>query len=139
MVEEFNSRPYKTRRLLPLPPSHVAVVPRAHFSPLRDGTQVFIMRRFELEPFLANIERYSITDLLVVPPMVVAIIMSPIRKKYDLSSIKYSIVGAAPLGKETQAKFQALLRKDVPFTQVLESFRILGSLLLMVSTGMGDD
>ena len=34
-----------------------------------------IMRRFELEPFLANIEYFAINDLILVPPIVIAIIV----------------------------------------------------------------
>jgi 4-coumarate--CoA ligase len=118
MISVFFPRPYVATFMIALPMFHVAVAPRAHFSPLRSGVKTYFMRRFELEPFLANIERYGITELITVPPIVIAIIMSPLRHKYSLKSIKQANCGAAPLGKETQAKLQALLEPGVPLTQV---------------------
>ena len=76
------------------------------------------MRRFDLESFLANIERFGVTSISVVPPMAIAIIMSPLSKKYSLKSCRWCTVGAAPLRPETQARFQRLLRPDCPMTQV---------------------
>lgn len=116
----FNPRPYKAIQMIALPMFHVAVAPRAHFSPLRSGMKTYFMRRFDLEPFLANIERFGITELITVPPIVIAIIMSPASKKYSLKSIRQASCGAAPLGKETQLKLQALLQPGVPFTQVIK-------------------
>jgi 4-coumarate--CoA ligase len=118
MIEDFFPVPYQVSRLVPLPMFHVAVAPKIHFSPLRNGVKTYIMRRFVLEAFLANIERFGITDMVLVPPVVIAIIMSPLRHKYSLASVKMVNCGAAPLGKESQARLKELLGKDVPFTQV---------------------
>lgn len=72
--------PWSSRNLFPLPLFHVATVPGVHVSPFRSGHPCWIMRRFELEPFLAAIETHQITDLAIVPPLVIAIIMSPLSK-----------------------------------------------------------
>ena len=104
--------------LFPLPMFHAAIAPRAHTSTLRKGERTYIMRRFDLEQFLANIEKFGVTNLGVVPPMAIAIIMSPLSKKYSLSSCRRCTAGAAPLRPETQARLQSLLRKDCPMTQV---------------------
>ena len=104
--------------LFPLPMFHAAVAPRAHTSTFKKGNRTYIMRRFDLELFLANIERYGVTSLNVVPPMAIAIIMSPLHKKYSLKSIRWASAGAAPLAKETHARLQYLLNSDSPFTQV---------------------
>lgn len=119
MTNVFSPRPYKATQIIALPTFHVAVAPRVHFSPLRSGIKTYIMRRFDLEAFLANIERFSITDFITVPPIVIAIIMNPASQKYSLKSIRQASCGAAPLGKETQLKLQALLEPGVPFTQVM--------------------
>lgn len=97
---------------------HVSNVPRAHTSPLRGGMKTYVMRRFELESWMRNIERFQITEANMVPPMVIQVINSPLNKKYSLSSIRYSWVGAAPLAAEPQARYKALLRADTPFNQV---------------------
>jgi 4-coumarate--CoA ligase len=76
------------------------------------------MRRFELESWMRNIERFQITEANMVPPMVIQVINSPLAKKYSLQSIRNSWVGAAPLAAEPQARYKALLRSDTPFNQV---------------------
>jgi 4-coumarate--CoA ligase len=97
---------------------HVSNVPRAHTSPLRGGMKTYVMRRFELESWMRNIERFQITEANMVPPMVIQVINSPLNKKYSLASIRNSWVGAAPLAAEPQARYKALLRPDTPFNQV---------------------
>jgi 4-coumarate--CoA ligase len=76
------------------------------------------MRRFELEPFLATIEKYKINDIGLVPPIVIGIIMSGLTDKYSLKSIRAVSSGAAPLGKESQARLRQLLSKGATFNQV---------------------
>lgn len=44
--------------------------------------------------------------------------MSPVSKKYDLSSLKFVQSGAAPLDKGPQTKFEKLMGNDGTFTQV---------------------
>jgi 4-coumarate--CoA ligase len=100
---------------------HAATAPSTHTGALRSGHANFIMRRFVPSTFLSNLTLHSITDLVLVPPMVVALVASPIpvpSKKQYLKSIKCGLVGAAPLDKVMQARFQELLPEDVPFTQV---------------------
>jgi acyl-CoA synthetase (AMP-forming)/AMP-acid ligase II len=118
LVSEDNPRDYVVRRLMALPIFHAAATPGTIVSPFRSGNPLYIMRRFELEPFLKYHEAYKITELSMVPPIVVAIIMSPASKKYSLKSVKWAACGAAPLGKGPQARLQALLAPDATFTQV---------------------
>lgn len=118
LVYESFPKPYEIRRILPLPMFHAAAAPSVHFTHLRAGHIGLVMRRFELESFLKAIEKFQVTDCIVVPPMVVAIVMSPLVHKYSLKSIKLAICGAAPLDKGTQARLTAVLNEGVPFTQV---------------------
>ena len=88
------------------------------------------MRRFELEAFLAAIERHQINVLGIVPPLVIAIIMSPLTKKYSLRSLKKIRCGAAPLDKGSQARFKALCGPGCTFTQVLGMTETTGAISL---------
>ena len=106
------------RRLLTFPMFHAAAVPVSHTTTLKAGHGGIVMRRFDLAQFLGNIEKYQITDLSMAPPIVVATIMAPITKKYDLTCVKSAVSGAAPLGKGPQIKFEALMGDGAPFTQV---------------------
>ncbi|TAQ90522.1 hypothetical protein B7494_g1160 [Chlorociboria aeruginascens] len=118
LVNGVVKKPYEIRRLLCLPMFHAAAVPSAHTSALKGGYVSVVMRRFELEPFLAFIEKFEITELLVVPPIIIAIIMSDLNKKYSLKSVRSATSGAAPLGKDAQNKLRNLLPKDATVTQI---------------------
>ncbi|ORY15061.1 4-coumarate-CoA ligase-like protein [Clohesyomyces aquaticus] len=118
MVLEYKPRDYEVIRLLCTPMFHVSNVPRAHTSPLRGGLRTYVMKRFELEPWLRNVEGFGITEANLVPPMVIQIINSPLTKKYSLHSIRNAWAGAAPLAAKPQARFKALLRSSAPFNQV---------------------
>lgn len=80
------------------------------------------MKRFALPDFLTYTHKYQVTNMMLVPPMVVAIIQAArqdesfVRK--CLSSVKAVIGGAAPLDSQTQAKLQTLLPEDAAFTQI---------------------
>ncbi|EME81249.1 uncharacterized protein MYCFIDRAFT_204241 [Pseudocercospora fijiensis CIRAD86] len=106
------------RRLMCTPMFHVATCPSTHSSPLKNGVQTYVMRRFELESYFKSIEKYQITDCATVPPMVLQIINSDLKDKYSMKSIKFATCGTAPLEETQQAKFQALLADGAPFTQV---------------------
>jgi 4-coumarate--CoA ligase len=109
---------WEPRNISPLPMFHAATVPGIHASPFRSGQKIWIMRRFELEPFLAGIERHQITNFKIVPPLVLATINSPLSKKYSLKSIRTGMVGAAPLDAGSQRRMRKLMAPDATFTQV---------------------
>ncbi|XP_047941734.1 4-coumarate--CoA ligase-like [Salvia hispanica] len=69
---------------------------------LRAGAAILVMQKFEIEPFLELIQRYKVTIGPFVPPIVLAIVKSPVVDKYDLSSVRTVMSGAAPLGKELE-------------------------------------
>ena len=118
MVYEAVSRPWRTKRLFALPMFHAATAPCAFTSCLRGGSQGYVLPRFEPEKWFWAHEEYAITDLAVVPPLVVMAINHPLNKKYSLKSVNVANVGAAPLDRHPQARMQALVGEDVPFTQV---------------------
>ncbi|KAL6703608.1 Acyl-CoA synthetase actt5 [Coniothyrium glycines] len=110
--------PWDPRNISPLPMFHVATVPAVHASPFRSGHPIWIMRRFELEPYLAAIEKHQITNLGMVPPLVIAIINSPLTKRYSLKSVRSVVIGAAPLDAGSQRRLRSLCASDCRCTQV---------------------
>ncbi|TAQ85183.1 hypothetical protein B7494_g6478 [Chlorociboria aeruginascens] len=74
----------------------------------RRAIPVYIMKKFDFVRVLENIQKFKITTLTMVPPIVVAFAKSPLTKKYDLSSILELGCGAAPLGGDVIAEFEAL-------------------------------
>ena len=67
---------------------------------LRNGATAITMPRFDLEGFLALIERHRATMIHIVPPIVLALAKSPLVERYDLSSLRLVNSGAAPLSAE---------------------------------------
>ncbi|OQU99890.1 AMP-binding enzyme domain-containing protein [Cladophialophora immunda] len=118
LVNETQPTPYEPRRLLYLPLFHAAMVPVAHVTPLRSGDLSYILRRFEMEPFLASIQQYQLTEMVFVPPVAVAVLKYPLLHKYSLKSIKVVVCGAGPLDKEHQNALQVILGPETSFTQV---------------------
>lgn len=48
--------------------------------------------KYEEEPFLRTIEKYKIQIISIVPPIMVMLAKSPLVDKYDLSSIKGTLM-----------------------------------------------
>ncbi|EGP86358.1 4-coumarate,CoA ligase-like protein, partial [Zymoseptoria tritici IPO323] len=117
-ITEWKPKPYAIKKITATPMFHVATAPTCHFSPLKDGADTVIMRRFDTEGYLKTIQDHQITDVATVPPMVLSIIQSDLEDKYSLKSVKFATCGAAPLEKRQQARFQALLSEGAVFTQV---------------------
>lgn len=112
-------RPYEVINLFALPMFHAAVGPRVHTTALKNGEAAYVMRRFELETFLANVEKYKVTELYLVSALAVMICYSPLIEKYSLRSVRQALAGAAPLNKETQAGIRKYMSPGAPFTQVM--------------------
>lgn len=69
---------------------------------------VWIMQKYTLPSLLQSIERYQISDLLLVPPVLIAMAKSPLTRTYNLSSVERVMCGAAPLGRESCEIFEQL-------------------------------
>ncbi|KAK7262263.1 hypothetical protein RJT34_29828 [Clitoria ternatea] len=83
-----------------LPMFHVFGLAIVTYAPLRRGSAVVAMGKFELEGFLKAIEKHKVTKVWVVPPILLALAKQSVVDKYDLSSLKRIGSGAAPLGKD---------------------------------------
>ena len=81
---------------------------------LAGGASVLTVPRFELEPFLAMVERERATVLVVAPPVMAALARDPRVGAYDLSSVQLVVSGGAPLGAELQRAVAARLPGAVP-------------------------
>ncbi|KAK4449154.1 hypothetical protein QBC34DRAFT_99301 [Podospora aff. communis PSN243] len=60
----------------------------------------YIMAGFDFIKMLEYIQKYRITVLAAVPPIVLALAKHPLARKFDLSSVESVGSGAAPLGRE---------------------------------------
>jgi len=117
VFEREPARGYEKVCLHATPMFHASTAPRCHISTFKSGEKSYVMRRFDLEKYLACMEKYRVTELVTVPPIVIGIIMSPLNKKYSLTAVRSAACGAAPLSKEAQARLRPLLGKGSPITQ----------------------
>jgi acyl-CoA synthetase (AMP-forming)/AMP-acid ligase II len=79
------------------------------------GATIVTMPRFDLGQFLELISKHSVTGAYVVPPIALALAKHPAVGEADLSSLRFIMSGAAPLGPELTD--QVASRLDVPVTQ----------------------
>lgn len=71
------------------------------------GCCVVIMPKFDIQDMLGAIERFRVTNLPLVPPILLALTKMSIVDKYDLSSLMQVGCGAAPVSKELVTAFRA--------------------------------
>lgn len=69
---------------------------------IKQQVPIYIMRSFSLEAYLQAIQDHKATNLQVAPPIMVLLAKRPEVSKYDLSSLKHIICGAAPLAGSLQ-------------------------------------
>lgn len=86
--------------------AHLLVGPMYHAAPLLfalydlfNGASVYLMQRFDAEAMLQAIERWQIAHTHVVPTMLVRLakLPRPKRQRWDLSSLRQVLHGAAPI------------------------------------------
>ncbi|KAL1969436.1 hypothetical protein VTN77DRAFT_8874 [Rasamsonia byssochlamydoides] len=104
---EFEEKDKRARWLAFLPMYH-AMSQTLTVSAILRRIPVYVQPRFDFLKVLEYIERFRITTLIIVPPIVVALAKHPAVKKYDLSSVESISCGAAPLGREVCEEAEAL-------------------------------
>lgn len=69
---------------------------------------VYVYQKFDFINMLEGVQKFRITDLQLVPPIVIMMAKRPETKRYDLSSCIAAGSGAAPLGREVTNEFEKL-------------------------------
>jgi acyl-CoA synthetase (AMP-forming)/AMP-acid ligase II len=86
----------------------LAVLPFVHLygmtvllnAALHARAQLVIMASFDLTEFLGNIADRKCTHAFIAPPVAVALAKHPLDERYDLSSLRGIMSGAAPLDED---------------------------------------
>jgi acyl-CoA synthetase (AMP-forming)/AMP-acid ligase II len=82
---------------------------------LASGSTIVTLPRFDVDGYLATIERHRVTRLHLAPPMILQLVTSPEADRFDFSSVRWAVSGAAPLDAELAARFEK--RFGVPVAQ----------------------
>ena len=72
------------------------------------ATQV-MMGRFDMEVFLTLLSQHRVTFLYTVPPVALGLTQHPGIANYDLSALRVSLIGAAPLSADLQGRLQEVM------------------------------
>ncbi|KAI8924356.1 hypothetical protein BC831DRAFT_310536 [Entophlyctis helioformis] len=80
-----------------------------HLAP-RLAIPLVVMAKFDLGLLLQSIQKYRLTVLHIVPPIALALAKQPVVDKFDMSSVRRIMSGAAPLGGEITAGLQKRLK-----------------------------
>lgn len=123
---EANPRNYTVKLILAMPFFHVGIAPQVFTSVIKEGREAYVMRRFDLLPFLSYHTKFQLNEMFTVPPMINGIVMSGLadekskhyRADCSLRGVRNGTVGAAPMSGDLQARFQKLMAPGGTFTQV---------------------
>ncbi|XP_022921335.1 4-coumarate--CoA ligase 1-like isoform X1 [Cucurbita moschata] len=92
-----------------LPLFHIYSLSSIVMTSLRVGAAILIVQKFDINSLVALVPKYRVTIATVVPPIVLAMVKSPVVDHSDMSSIRIVLSGAAPLGKNLEDAFRAKL------------------------------
>ncbi|XP_057545522.1 4-coumarate--CoA ligase 1-like isoform X1 [Amaranthus tricolor] len=92
-----------------LPLFHIYSLNSVLLCGLRVGAAILIMPKFEINMLMELVQKYKVTIAPFVPPIVLAIAKNPDVDKYDLSSVRVVLSGAAPMGKDLEDAVRAKL------------------------------
>jgi len=92
---------------------HVGILPLFHIygmttvmnSPIYKAGATILIPRFDAKKILEAIHKYRATVFCGVPTLYAMLLDHPELSKYDLTSIKFCVSGAAPLPPEVQRRF----------------------------------
>ncbi|KAH9889197.1 acetyl-CoA synthetase-like protein [Xylariomycetidae sp. FL2044] len=91
-----------------LPFSHIYGLVVVCLAEMYRGDAVVVLPRFELKTLLESIQKFKITFMHLVPPIIIQLLRNPdLCAQYDLRSVRFMYSGAAPLGAETHAAVRA--------------------------------
>jgi 4-coumarate--CoA ligase len=83
-----------------LPFFHIYGLNALIHNPLYTGVHVLVLARFEITKFCKLIQDHTVTFSYIVPPMVLLLCKHPAVDNYNLSSLRMTNSGAAPLTRE---------------------------------------
>ncbi|KAH0828470.1 hypothetical protein AYO21_00395 [Fonsecaea monophora] len=113
----FRRRPYRPSQLICLPVFHAFASPLALVLPLRLGLPTFFLPKWSLSEYLQALQRFTITDTPVSPPIIGALTRLPDSDVPLLQSLRYVICAGAALPASVQNKLYDVLDPEAVIAQ----------------------
>ncbi|PMD50624.1 4-coumarate-CoA ligase 2 [Hyaloscypha bicolor E] len=92
--------PTHKKILAVLPAFHITGLVHALHLPILLNAEVYMLSSFTMPSMLSTISKYKISELLLVPPILIRMVRDEVVKEYDLSCVERFSSGAAPLSEE---------------------------------------
>ncbi|KAH7132286.1 4-coumarate-CoA ligase-like protein [Dendryphion nanum] len=108
---DYKAKLKRQRQLCFLPMYHAMAQTVFCVNSMKQRVPVYMLPKFDFVEMLQCVQKFRITDMALVPPIVVAMAKHPATKQFDLSSIEGVSSGAAPLGSEACEQFEQLWPK----------------------------
>lgn len=89
-----------------LPLFHITGLVHQMHLPILLNAEVVMLPQFSMEGMLNAIVEYKLSELLLVPPILIRLVRDPLVDKYDLSHVTRFSSGAAPLSEEIIQQLQ---------------------------------
>lgn len=105
--------PGEERMLLVLPLFHIYSLTSCMLLAIRLGAEIVLHARFEVEAVAKDLAAKKITLFMGVPTMFTALLAYPGLGELDLTSIKFTGSGGAPLPLEVQERFKAVTGSEL--------------------------
>lgn len=102
------SAPGDEKVICVLPLFHIYALTTILLRQLKNGNEILLRMRFDVETTLRDIEQKRATCFLGVPTMWIALANHPDIEKRDLSSLRFCSSGGAPLPVEVGQRFERL-------------------------------
>lgn len=100
-----------------LPPFHVFAMPIVPAS-IKEGSQVYILRRYEMPAFAEHIERYEITETYMAPPVLTDLPKSKACTQESMRSLRQIWVAGARISYSDEAPLYKFLSVNTQINQV---------------------
>jgi 4-coumarate--CoA ligase len=120
-ASQYKDDSSKNVYLAPIPMFHIYGMSLFSIGLLTLGTTVVVMKRFEVKEAIRAVQRFGVTHLPSVPPIVAALVRAKRELGFDLGSLKQVSCGAAPTSQKLIDEFLKAF-PHVDFIQVFWVF-----------------
>ncbi|OBT80823.1 hypothetical protein VF21_00226 [Pseudogymnoascus sp. 05NY08] len=117
-IQTERNMPYEVSRLCCLPPFPAYAAPSQHGMPLKTGSPCYVMPRYDGNAILDAVEKYQITEVLLVPPMVLSLPLLPKCTSSAVASLRQIFCGGAAIAYHIQEQLYDILHPDARINQI---------------------
>ena len=109
---------FQITQLVCLPVFHAFAAQLSLVLPLRDGIPTYFMTKFKLPDFVDVVQKFQITDVAIVPPILTSLLHLDTSGHSTISSLRYVLCAGAPIDGTVQDKLYRVIHPEGVIAQV---------------------